>query len=584
MRKSVVLGLLLFAAMMMYAVPARRDWQTRIQPDGSSIEVQLIGDEFYHYMINRDGQRVEENDEGFLEVVGDAPTVQQVRTRRAKAQARKQRKEIGVKPNLAPKGVVILVNFKDKAMKAEHTKEVFDELCNSTNCTVNNGYPSAAQYFSDQSNGSYRPQFDVFGPVTLSRDYAFYGENDKDGNDKYATDAVIEACILADKQFPALNFADYDSDGDEIVDFVYVMYAGKGEAEGAGKNTIWPHNWEIFYQVFPFNEDGDYDPEHGTRLSCCYTEEDIVLDGVWLNNYAMSAELSGSAMSGIGTLCHEFGHVIGLPDFYDTNYEYNYENRLTPNEWNIMDGGSYNGGGHCPPNYDAWEKYFMGWLKPENPGTVAQKMVLKANGTEGYKAFQINKSGKQQPSTQQGLNYYIENRQQQGWDKFIPASGMLIWKVNFDSQAWIDNEPNNVNKNPKYTLVIPSGTKIGSGYGEKNVWPYNSLNSWEGVSGKPLIQITRKDDDITLFYLNEITSNTVKWVVNGEVIETREYDVDGIEDLELPAATFDICEGTQFIGWTTHGSWCDPFATPDDLVLEPSGKVTHSITYYALFE
>lgn len=590
MKKSVWIVLLTAVTMTVFAVPAKRGWQTVEQADGTTVELQLIGDEFNHYWVNRAGEEVRLNAAGMYEAVGTAPSRAQVQARRAQVKARKQRAEVGVKPNLAPRGVVILVNFADTKMQSAHTLSVFDELCNSENCTVNayagKHYPSAAEYFKAQSDGKYRPQFDVFGPVTLEKGYAFYGQNDEDGNDLYPADAVIEACILAKEQYPNLNFADYDSDKDGYVDFIYVIYAGKGEADGGDENTIWPHNWEIELNVTPYI--CDYrscwvDP-NGERLSCCYTEEDIVIDGVTLNNYAMSSELSGNALGGIGTLCHEFGHVMGLPDLYDTNYGTNYRSELTPAEWNIMDGGSYNGDGHCPPNYDPWQKYFMGWITPENLGDVGQDLVLEANGTAGYKAYQVNESGKQESATQTGLNYYFENRQQNGWDEYIPAEGMLIWKVDFDANAWTENEPNNTANRPRYTLVIPSGTRIGANRGSQNVWPYADKNTWEGVSGRPLKDITRDGKQIKLTYIDNLTSFLVQWFVNGELLESREYSKDGSEELSLPTTPFDACEDTQFIGWTQQPQWCDPFAAPEDLDENPNGNVTRPANYYAVFE
>ena len=294
-------------AVNVMAVPAKRGWQTRTQADGTTIEVQVIGDEFYHYMINREGQQIRENENGMFEVVGAAPTREVAKARRAASMVRRQRKDVGTTPNLAPKGVVIIVNFKYKSMQSTHTNATFDELCNATVCTVNSGYPSAAQYFSDQSNGTYRPQFDVFGPVTLDNDYSYYGQNiDQNGNsttksgdgydDKYATDAVIEACIKANKQYSNLNFADYDSDNDGKVDFVYVVYAGQGEADGGAYNTIWPHNYSIQEQI-------SYAAKYPGQVFCEYTKDQTKLDGKYLDNYAMSAELSGdNVLDGIGTL------------------------------------------------------------------------------------------------------------------------------------------------------------------------------------------------------------------------------------------------------------------------------------------
>lgn len=600
MKKYILATLLLAVSMIAFAVPAKREWRTYTQPDGTTIDVMLVGDEFYHFTVNRDGEQVRLDKDGFYKVVGAAPSRKAIKARREQSKFRRMRKDVGTKPNLAPRGLVILVNYDDMSFQPAHTKAVFDELCNSTNCTVNtyNGvkYPSAAEYFADQSNGAYRPVFDVVGPVTLSKEYDFYGHNiDAEGNptdessnetsDQYATDAVIEACILADKEFN-IDFTQYDSDNDGYIDFVYVIYAGRGEADGGGANTIWPHNWEAIYTVLPFNEDGQYDPENGERMSCCYTEDDIVFDGVWLNNYAMSSELSSSGLGGIGTLCHEFGHVMGLPDWYDTDYGTNYTTYRTPNEWDIMDDGSYNGDGHCPPNYSPWEKYFFGWITPENLGSNGQALELTANGTDGYKAYQVNASGKQQGATTAGWCYYFENRQKLGWDKFIPTAGMIIWKVNFNADAWTGNVPNNssTSGSPLYTLVCAEGTRVGKYAGGRDVFPYGTTDSWEGVEGKPLLDITRDGQVIDLVYIEPEANPVVTWVVDGEVLTTQTYTV--FDPLELPAEILPLCdEETEFLGWTTEENWADPFSDPADLFTTAEGKkVLKSVTYYALFK
>ena len=556
----------------LFAVPAKRGWQTRTQADGTTIEVQLIGDEFFHYMINRDGKQVREVD-GMYEVVGEAPDAELVQARRAQGQARRA-PMIGKTPNLAPRGVVIIANFADSQVKEQHTREVFDDLCNSNNCTVNvyDGayYPSAAEYFNSQSNGQYRPVFDVFGPVTLSNNTKHYGENNSSGDDKNAASAVAEACILANSLYPELDFSNYDSDDDGYVDFIYLIYAGKGEANGGTKNTIWPHNWSIEAAIY--------------SGMCDFTRAQCYLDGKHLDNYACSSELSGSLLTGIGTLCHEFGHVIGLPDFYDTNYGTNYQKQLTPNDWDVMDGGAYNGEGHCPPNYSPWEKYFFGWTTPVNLGSIAARLTLEPNGTDGYQTYQINELGKLQPATKAGVSYYIENRQQKGWDKCLPSSGLLIWYVNYSANKWESNVPNNTANNPFYTIVCSSGTRIGYYEGDKNVFPYGSVDSWEGVAGKPLMNITRDGELIRLVHIDAPQYYSVKWMVNGELLETARYNIDGSENLRLPSIGVTTCEGTELVGWTRTINWFDPFSLPDDLFTTPSGKVTDDVTYHAVFK
>lgn len=556
------------------AVPARRGWQTRTQADGTTIEIQQVGDEFYHYMINRDGKEVREVHGMYVEV-GEAPTADVAKARRAKGVARRQRKDVGVTPNLAPKGVVILVNFSDKSMQSGHTQATFDELCNSLNCTVNSGYPSAAQYFADQSNGAYRPQFDVFGPVTLSRNVAYYGtDGAKEGDDQHATDAVVEGCILANQQF-TINWADYDSDNDGSIDFVYVIYAGKGQADGGTSETIWPHNWSV--------ESARY---YG---NCTYSETQCRVGGKKIDNYAMSGEMSGSSLGGIGTLCHEFGHVMGLPDLYDTDYGTVYDNCLTPNDWDIMDGGSYNGDGHCPPNYDPWEKDFFGWLTPINLGSEGQNVTLYANGTTNQQTYQINASGTYVGPTTSGLRYYIENRQAVGWDAPLTGHGMLIWKVNFNASAWENNAPNNSETSgaPLYTVVSATGTKIGwdgsTDNCPKNPFPgTGNKTSWTGVSGKPLLNIKESNQVVTLTYIEEpvipVDPFDVSFVAFGKPFATVQSSGTLVLPEEDPVACSD---GRVFVGWCSQANYSSETTAPK--FAKAGDAVAEGATFYAVF-
>ena len=585
--KRVVLGmLLLFAVAMVSAMPAYRGWMMYEQADGSTIELRMVGDEYCHFLMNHDGEQVRLNEAGMYEAIGAIPTEEVFAARHAASKKARQslspRKAdigFGVTPNPAPKGVVILVNFSDKAMASGHTQAVFDELCNSENCTVNGDYPSAAEYFEAQSGGQYRPQFDVFGPVTLSGTVAHYGKNKYfssmgESFDQLPADAVVEGCLLADSIYD-INFADYDSNGDGLVDFVYVIYAGRGEADGGESNTIWPHNWDVYSAI-----------EYGL---CTYPWEQCELDGVMLSNYAMSNELvsngwwgTSTTLCGIGTLCHEFGHVIGLPDFYDTAYGTNYSNSLTPNDWDVMDGGGYNGSGHCPPNYSPWEKYFFGWTTPTNIGNDTLSVSLYPNGTEEYNPYQLNSTGVQQAPAEEGICYYLESRKQSGWDDYIPASGMVIWKVQYDTVAWMNNEPNNTANHPLYTIVCSSGTRIGSYYGSNNVFPNGTKKSWTGVTGRPVIHITKGTNGVITFDYQP-KKHAVHWKAEGGEVAT-EFFAHG-EPLRLPEIDHPECGEKEFIGWTQHGEWADPFIDPEDLFAEPKDiYVTEEQIFNALFQ
>ena len=573
MKKVVTMMLLCGLSLAAYAVPAKRGWQTRTQADGTTIEVQVLGDEFYHYTINRDGKRVREIN-GMYEVVGEAPTPAVAKARRAQGVARRQRKDVGTTPNLAPKGVVILVNFSNKSMQSGHTNATFDELCNSLNCTVNAGYPSAGQYFADQSNGSYRPQFDVFGPVTLSRNVAYYGTDnpgDDEGDDQHATDAVVEGCRLANEQF-SINWADYDSDGDGYVDFVYVIYAGKGQADGGTSETIWPHNWDVTSAI--------------SQGYCTYSSAQRTLGGKKIDNYAMSGEMSGNSLGGIGTLCHEFGHVMGLPDLYDTSYGTNYNNSLTPNDWNIMDGGSYNGDGHCPPNYDPWEKDFFGWNTSINLGNEGQNVTLYANGTQNYQAYQITSNGSYVGPTTSGVRYYIENRQAQGWDAPLTGHGMLIWKVNFNASKWTSNEPNNTANNPYYTVVSASGSAIGwdgsTDNCPKNTFPGSgNKTSYSGITNKPLLNIAESNGVVTLTYIEEpstpVDPFNLTFMANG-----KQYAVlESTGTVVLPANPLDCPCGKVFMGWTKTAGYESETTAPT--YVKAGDAVAEATTLYAVY-
>ena len=589
MRKILSLIIICTITMMAYAVPARRGWQTRTQADGTTIEVQQIGDEFYHYMINRDGQQVREIN-GMYEVVGETPTADVAKARRAKAVARRQRKDVGTEPYLAPKGLIILANFKDASYKSANTKAVMDSLINAKNCQVNKDgstkYPSAAQYFKDQSYGKYNPVFDVVGPVTLSKNTAYYGTNydeygneDENGDYEYAADAIVEACKLVENQ---VDFSQYDWNNDGEIDFVYVIYAGKGEADGGASTTIWPHNWSV----------------DGARASgvCTYSAANSKVDGLKINNYACSGELNGQdgSLNGIGTFCHEFGHVLGLPDLYDTDYGTNYNNNLTPNDWNIMDGGSYNADGHCPPNYDPWERYFFGWQTPVNPGNEGQNLTLKANGTEGYVPYQINASGTLQAYNKSGVCYYIENRQAQGWDAPLTGHGLLIWKINFNATAWTDNAPNNTStsNSPLYTVVSATGTKIGTWYNENtgkyvddcpnNTFPGSGKKtSWTGVTGKPLLNIAESGQIVTLTYIEEPTTPVdpfeITWMSNGsEFAKTTSTG-----KIVLPATDPTPCDGKVFMGWCSQADYKS--ATTAPTFVAAGQAATEGAIFYAVF-
>lgn len=306
------------------------------------------------------------------------------------------------------RGLVILAEFTDMEFKSGHNRQKYDDILNAPNYTTNEGFRgSVADYFRVQSGGLFELQFDVVGPFTTKNNYKYYGQNDSDGNDQRPDYMIVEMCHAADS---VVNFADYDWDGDGEVDEVFVVYAGKGEADTGIDNYIWPHMWTL---------------DEAGRI--------LTLDGVKINTYACANELkSRGTINGIGTFCHEFSHCLGLPDFYD----WTYSGLFGMDDFDIMSGGSYAGSGFCPVGYTAYEKMMCGWKEPvvlaDEDVTVDSLRPMSENG-DTYIIYN---------AANRDEYYMIENRQKTGWDRSYPARGLMITHVDFDKSVWFNNIPN----------------------------------------------------------------------------------------------------------------------------------------------
>ena len=416
-----------------WAVPAKPGAIIRTMEDGTQKAVFLHGDAFGHYMTDEQGQWL---DETTLLPLSEQAKAERQDGIKQQAQVRRatQEKKITGDLNLAPRGLLIMVNFADK--KFVTPIDTIQNMINGSNFTRNYSYDikyegktyhyditssgSAKQYFHDVSWGQYNPVFDVVGPVTISKEYAYYGKDyGRAGNDMHPDEMVSEACELADLLYD-VDFTQYDNDNDGYVDFVYVLYAGYGQADGGEANTVWPHNYKLSY-----------------RSNTC------IIDGKRIDNYACSNEIQYASdfYNGIGTFCHEFSHVLGLPDLY---YTAEGTGPHTLCDWDILDAGPYNNDGNTPPAYSAYERFYMGWLTPR---------VL--NGEEKVTLHPLNDSREAlimcegNSHNLDGLNpnpatfYILENRVLDGWDKYLPGRGMLITKIQYNANTWYNNTVNN---------------------------------------------------------------------------------------------------------------------------------------------
>ena len=311
------------------------------------------------------------------------------------------------------RGLVILAEFTDKKFKAANDREKYENIFNTTGYTTSEGFQgSVSDYFHDQSAEQFELTFDVVGPFTTSRGYSYYGKNDDKGEDMHPEEMIAEMCQAADS---LVNFADYDWDGDGAADEVFVVYAGKGEADTSTENLIWPHMWSLRE-----------------------ADKHLVLDGIRIEVYACSNELSSNGkIEGIGTFCHEFSHCLGFPDFYDITYS----GAFGMGSFDLMSEGGYQGNGFTPCGYTAYEKMACGW---QQPIVLADKDVSISNlkpMSQGGDTYIIYNDA--HPDEY----YLIENRQKSGWDAKYPARGLMITHVDFDEEVWMNNIPNSIISN-----------------------------------------------------------------------------------------------------------------------------------------
>ncbi|MBR6962021.1 MAG: M6 family metalloprotease domain-containing protein [Prevotella sp.] len=493
-----VLIMLLCMSAALWAVPAKPGLKRVLTlTDGTTITAQLVGDEHGHFWLGQDGrayQAVSGSD--VFQLIDKTEVTKRAQTRRAAANQQRMRRlaprKVGSIGNYTgqKKGLIILANFKDVSFNASNNNALYQDIANKPNFKEGNFKGSMYDYFYAQSEGQFELTFDIVGPVEVSNTSSYYGANDSQGNDKYPAKMVIEALKKAD---PDVNYADYDWDGDGEVEQVYVVYAGKGEADGGAATTIWPHEWQLSAASY-------YGDGSGAQL----------LDGVKIDTYACGGELNGSTgtVAGIGTMCHEFSHCLGYPDFYDTDYS----GGQGMFEWDLMDSGSYNGDGYQPAGYTGWERWQAGWKEPIELLNTQAVTGMKALADGGDTYIIYNQGNKNE-------YYMLENRQQMKWDGGVPGEGLLIVHVDYSASVWANNEPNNdpshqrmtwVAADNEYQYTTYQGSKYYTTAGAKNdPFPYGSVNAFN-KSTTPAAKFYNKNLDGT-YYLDSSIEEITQW-------------------------------------------------------------------------
>ena len=537
--------LLVLLCQTLQAIPARKPSAVRTQPDGSVFKVLIRGDEWMKIVTTEDGCAIAQDADGwwcYAEFdaagrkypsgarVGSAasPDVitrsRNIPYRQMRMRASARRAELraatparrfsavtrggdGLKEHRI---LVILTQFDD--VKFSYGRDMFVDMLTKDGYSYNGATGSAQQYFNHQLEGYADVKIDVSSIVSLSQPVAYYGKNDADGNDEKAAELVEEACRLAhDDAANPIDFSRYDLDGDGIVDNVFVFVAGSDEADGADENLIWSHSWSL--------------KSAGINLH---------LDGKAVDDYAISTELmeifSGhgfkTVLSGIGTFCHESGHILGLPDYYDTDYEDS--GGKADAMWHhtaLMDGGNSNNNGNTPPNFNA--------VSLEELGLGTCETITEGNYT--LKPISQEKRYMKIEGDYPGEYYLLECRDNTGWDAYIKGKGLCIYHIDKSNRhagystgqsksltaynRWY--QYNEVNCRPDHQCAdmieaSPSPTNVKQAF-----FPYGSVRSFTPSTNPAMKWWSGNTPEIGIRGITLAKDGSVSFTVGGEMSITE---------------------------------------------------------------
>jgi M6 family metalloprotease-like protein len=271
---------------------------------------------------------------------------------------------------------IICVEYPDVKHNAKITPKDWEESMFSkgtytrTSVTGQNVHGSLYDYYLEQSYGTLKVEGKAFDYVEVSKKRGDYATGNRMA-------LLTEAMDLLLKREGKEALKDFDG--------VYFLYAGERYPSPRG-SLYWPHRASVSH--------------NGKRWP-----------------YFICPE-GGSRMANISVFCHEFGHMLGLPDLYAQPENPGMEG---VGVWCAMANQVGNG---KPQHFCAWSKEKLGWVKPTviDP-TVKQKLILSPIEDDPKQCFKVQVKP-------DGSEYLLlENRKKKGFDASLPAEGLLIWRV-----------------------------------------------------------------------------------------------------------------------------------------------------------
>ena len=517
-----------------HAVPAKPGLIQVTQSDGTQLTVRLVGDERRHYMLSPEGYTLTGGPDGdlyYAELSASGKLVPtKVKARPVNALTADERaivsrlgKELrqtdeyaGAAADTSPRASR---RRKARPSAAHHLgpnhrpAQIADYLGGILRQEIRlgigaAGFPQPAHagrlqrqrrdYYQDNSNRLFDPEFVVVGPYKASKTSAYYAGSDGSEN---VAELIVEACRLADND---VNFTDFADNG--VIRDVFVFYAGRGQADSGDTQTIWPHRWDVRYGGF-----------------------NVYLDGVQLQGYACGAELNGGyQMTAIGTFCHEFGHVLGWPDFYDTDYSASGGTAPALESFSLMCSGSYNNNSRTPPSVNILERWMVGWAEPDEVTENGLYTLAPVSENKGYLV--------QTPTTND--YFLLENRDTRNnkWDQPLNSAaacrGLLVYHVDYTSRYAPQWSSNTLNNNPAHECMklvrsvpgrssydVPEKTFFPGANNITSLSPETNADYISWNSGKPSVSFSDIKLDGSQVRLSVKTKANLKAEVSA-----RQYD------------------------------------------------------------
>ena len=379
--------------------------------------------------------------------------------------------------------LLLLIEYPD--LPRQYTIEDFFNLMNEENY---NGTGSFRDYYLENSNGQLDLSIDVEGWYMAENGYEYYG---RDNGSHRTRDLVGEAIDHAHDE--GVDFSKYDNNGDGEVDGILVVHSGPGAEEGSQTEYIWSHRWHLGNQARYY-------------------------DNVQISEYGVQPETrnNGNRMVGIGIFTHEFGHILGLPDLYDTD-----NNTSGIGQWGVMGSGGWLDNEHSPSHFTPWSKMDLQWQEA-NILNENQYVELDPVSTS-HEFYKIPIDDHEY--------FLVENRQNVGFDRALPGRGLAIWHI--DGYIISDyRSSNSINTDPSsygVRLIQADGRQqLENNQGRGNagdLYPGLTGNTeFSHFSSPPAETIYGDDAGFSIFNIEENDQEQVTF--NFEMVPVAQFSLD----------------------------------------------------------